>query len=185
MKEFGRDRSAGVGHIAEPFQLHYLDENGDDQVFEGVLSPKLSIVDLKQITSLTAPVAVHLRGHEGDREVQAISAILNLLTKMMSNRDGVVKASWYPAPLPKPADLDEDEAAAWTPSYRGPDGQIYEFADTETAAKWEDESNWTTKRRWAAFMDPSFDADVDQEDLIKLVEWGVELVTDRPTSPQS
>lgn len=172
MKVFG-NKSTAKPAIRQPFELKYI--NGDDEVdsFHGSLAVRTDGAQLSAMFTLVS---------KGDPAL--IGAMTRMLAKQMDNRDGIVKASWKLEQLPKPVDLDADEEAEWEPQYRGPDGVIYPVSDTVTLAKWEDQANWTTKRRWLYLMTENDDAIVDLEDLMDVVEYVIELATDRPTAPQ-
>jgi hypothetical protein len=174
MQTFGKRTGKKVA--SEPFELLYTDGDGETQVFQGQFAAR------SDGSSFAA-----MFGMMGRSDPAAFGATVTFLTKQMDNRDGAVRAGWSAqgSALPVPPDLDEDERADWQHSYRGPDGQIYEFRDQATLAKWEDKSTWTTKRRWIALMHPdNQDDSVDIEDLMAMVEHVMTLVTERPTQPR-
>lgn len=172
MKVFGNKSTAKTPE-REPFELKYI--NGDDEVasFRGQLAVRSDGAELSTMLVLVS---------KGDPAL--IGSMTRMLGKQMDNRDGAVRASWKPEQLPKPVDLDPDEEAEWEPSYRGPDGVIYPFSDTATMAKWQDQANWTTKRRWLHLMNDNDDAIVALDDLMEVAEYVIELATGRPTAPQ-
>ena len=172
MKVFG-NKSTAKAAIREPFELKYID--GDDEVasFQGTLAVRSDGAELSSMLVLVS---------KGDPAL--IGSMTRMLAKQMDNKDGMVKASWKLQHLPKPVDLDADEEAEWEPQYRGPDGVIYPVSDTATLAKWEDQANWTTKRRWLHLMTENDDAIVDLEDLMSVAEYVIEVATGRPTAPQ-
>lgn len=187
MKQIGRTRPRKSADETkqEEFALPYLNGDEEEATFIGVLAPRLSGTDLRVISMMsgTGRVAVSAEART-NRDVEALNAILSMLRRMMCNTDGLVRAGWKPVELPVPADLDEEERREFKPCYRGPDGQIYEFADDEAARKWDDPANWTTRRRWNALMDDDDDATVETDDLIELWEFGVTVASERPTQPQ-
>lgn len=174
MQTFGKRTGQKV--TREPFELLYSDGDGETQTFRGQFAARSDGSSFAAMFQMM-----------GRSDPAAFGATVTFLTKQMDNRDGVVRAGWsaQKAALPIPPDLDEDERAEWQHSYRGPDGAIYEFRDQDALAKWNDESTWTTKRRWLALMNPENQEDsVDIEDLMKMVEHVMGLVSERPTQPR-
>jgi len=156
--------------VRESFRLGYTDGEGDVQVFEGNIVARSDGAGFIRLMKALSGDGSQLGGE-----------LSGLLTKMMDDKDGTVRAKWAPAELPPPPDLDEDEAAEWEPSYRGPDGQIYPFSDTETLNRWSDETLWTTRRRWIQLMEHDDDAIVEMPHLMDLAEKIMGLTADRPT----
>lgn len=156
--------------VRESFKLGYTDGEGDPQVFEGNIVARSDGAGFIRLMKALAGDGSQLGGE-----------LSGLLTKMMDDKDGTVKAKWAAAELAPPSDLDEDERAEWEPSYRGPDGQIYPFSDTETLNRWSDQSLWTTRRRWVELMEHDEDALVEMQDLMKLAEEIMGLTAERPT----
>lgn len=172
MKVFGT-KSTARPPIREDFTLKYMDGDDDVQSFVGKLAVRSDGAELSTLFTLVT---------KGDPAI--VGTMTRMLAKQMDNKDGVVKSSWKFEQLAKPSDLDDDELAEWEPHYRGPDGTIYPVSDTATMAKWEDQSSWTTKRRWLHLMTENDDAIVDLNDLMEVAEYVIELATGRPTAPQ-
>jgi hypothetical protein len=166
MKEFGKRNRVPVER--HEFRLNYQDADEETQVFEGRLMPRTSAGDLAVMMEAS---------RTGDPKV--LSGVIRILTKVMDNKDGVVPARWKPTPL-KREPGDERE-----PSYRGPDGEIYALTDEAARDKFNDQANWTTRRRWVEFIEENDDAVVEMEDLAEIVQWVVGLATDRPTEPRA
>lgn len=156
--------------VREEFKLGYTDGEGDPQVFEGRIVARSDGAGFIRLMKALGGDGTQLGGE-----------LSSLLAKMMDDKDGTVKAKWVAVELPPPADLDDDEAAEWEPSYRGPDGQIYPFSDTETLNRWNDQTLWTTRRRWVQLMEHDDDALVEMEHLMKLAEDIMGLTAARPT----
>lgn len=174
MQTFGKRTGQKV--YREPFELLYSDGDGETQAFRGQFAARSDGSSYAAMFQMM-----------GRSDPAAFAATVTFLTKQMDNRDGIVRAGWSAqgSALPVPDDLDDDERDAWERSYRGPDGQIYEFRDQETLRKWDDTSTWTTKRRWLALMSPDNQEDsVDIEDLMGMVEHVMGLVSERPTQPR-
>jgi len=172
MKIFG-NKSTSTPPRREEFELKYI--NGDDEIesFRGQLAVRSDGAELSSMLVLVS---------KGDPAL--IGSMTRMLAKQMDNRDGLVKSSWKFEQLPKPVDLEPDEEAEWEPHYRGPDGAIYPVSDMTTRAKWDDQANWTTKRRWVHLMTENDDAIVALEDLMEVAEYVIELASGRPTAPQ-
>lgn len=172
MKVFG-NKSTAKPPAREDFELKYIDGDDEVQSFHGKLAVRSDGAELSTLFTLVT---------KGDPAI--VGTMTRMLAKQMDNKDGLVKASWKIEYLPKPVDLDEDELAEWEPHYRGPDGAVYPASDAATLAKWEDQANWTTKRRWLHLMTENDDALVDLNDLMEVAEYVIELATGRPTAPQ-
>lgn len=172
MKEFGSLKPA----VRESFKIRYLDDDDQPQAFVGQVAAR----------SDGAAFIALMRSMSGDG-MKTGEALADLLARMMDDKDGVVKAKWQPVEEKPPADLDDDELAEWVPHYRGPDGLLYALPTAEERlqfeGKWEDESEWTTRRRWNAFMN-SDEGGVALEELMNLAEWIMGLVAERPTRPR-
>ena len=195
MKSFGGNRPKVE---RESFELKYetIDEEEKSATFQA-----LSRVSGADIASIMLAME---KGDEG----KGVTRLMRLLTKVMDNKDGEVKHGWSPEKLTPPkaaisqrADRPEDQderpadqfgwpvenvalapAVEPVPSYRGPDGAIYPFSDTERLASWmDDQAAWTSRRRWAYLMEEDDSAIVDIQDLMKIAEWVISLGTDRPT----
>jgi hypothetical protein len=157
--------------VRESFRLGYTDGEGEAQVFEGNIVARSDGAGFIRLMKALSGDGSALGGE-----------LSGLLAKMMDDKDGTVKAKWVATELAPPEDLDEDERAEWEPSYRGPDGQIYPFSDTETLNRWSDRALWTTRRRWVDLMEHDDDALVEMPHLMKLAEDIMGLTADRPTA---
>lgn len=172
MKTFGSHNARPAAR--EPFELKYMDASDRPATFTGLIVVRSSGSDLANI----------LRAVKTSSQ-DVVPELIKLLTKLMDDSDGVVPRKWAPKQLDKPVDLDPEELADWEPVYRGPDGILYAVSDEPTLAKWKDVNNWSTRRRWVAFMEEDDEAVVELEDLMSIMEWVIGLAAERPTRPRA
>lgn len=166
MKTFGSTTLKPVAR--EEFTLNYIvDEEPQAQVFG--LTPRMSGGDIAAIA--------HAAKH--DPESQA-TMLIDLIGKLVDNRDGDVKAKWEYQPIKQKAGDDRP------PVFRGPDGELYPVAESgEWLPLWADPANWTSRRRWLHLMKEDDEAIVQTDDLVGIAEWAIGLASGRPTQPQS
>jgi len=159
--------------VREDFKLGYTDGEGDPQVFEGRIVARSDGAGFIRLMKALSGDGTAL----GDE-------LSSLLAKMMDDKDGTVKAKWRLVELDPPKDLDEDELEEFLadPQYRGPDGQIYSVSDRETLARWDDQTLWTTRRRWIQLMEHDDDALVEMDHLMSLAEKIMGMTAERPTA---
>lgn len=166
------------------------------------------VVEVERFTILprvSASVALSAMGAFKSGDMAAVTRLDGMLTRVMADNDGLVKATWKMETLPKayrgangatpvPSDrelerLPEHERDfiqrnLLPPHYRGPDGQLYPVSDEDTLAKWRDPANGTSRRRWRWLMDEDDAAHIEITDLIELTQYVMERAADRPTPPQ-
>lgn len=189
-KRFGGTR---VPPVPEEIELE-VERDGQVEIERFVILPRVSAGD-----ALGAMSAFK----SGD--TAALTRLDGMLTRVMSDSDGQVKASWKmealteayrgangPTPVPSQRELerlpeherDFIERNKMPPHYRGPDGVLYPVSDEDTAAKWKDPRNGTSRRRWRWLLDEDDTAHIELSDLMALTQYVMERAADRPTQPQ-
>lgn len=174
MRSFGaHDDTNDVEPV--PFELKYRTVGGEKLTFTGQVVPRPSGGDFAKIlTSLK------------NKSETVVSDLQRLLSKQMDDTDGAVNSRWAGDELPVPEDLDPEELEELEPLYTGPDGGVYAFSDTDTWMKWQDQSTWTTRRRWRYLMEEDDEALVNMTDLVDMMKWAIGLAgKGRPTKPRA
>lgn len=142
-------------HRRIPFRFSYLrDETVETQQFNLLAKP----MDIGAVNLI-------VRKADGDDESGHLTALLNLVTKYMDDKDGT-GARWQPVELP--AKKGEDPPVK---RFRGPDGKLHDWTKAESFLAAE---RGSSRRRWCALVDDE-DASVDQDALVKLLEFLVEI----------
>lgn len=101
-----------------------------------------------------------------DSDAEAIAGLVDMISKFMDNKDGT-PANWQPVELA--AKKGEEPPVK---RFRGPDGKPHPWAKAEgflaTAAG-------SSRRRWLHLMNEDDGATVEQDTLIKLLEFLMEI----------
>lgn len=144
-----------------PFEFAYLrDETLETQRFRLIVKP----MDMSAANMI-------LRKADGGDDSKIIPSLLNLIAKYMDDKDGT-GARWQPVELP--AKKGEEPPVK---RFRGPDGKLHEWAKADTFLQPEKGSS---RRRWIALMDDD-DTSVDENSLVKLLEFVMEIAGKGPT----
>lgn len=168
MKQFG-GREA---RKPEQFQLITTDTRGQRRTHQFEVLP-----------SLPAGHVVGLMDALKNSPEESFGKISNMLSRVLSDRDGT-PAAWEP-PSREALGVD-DKAKAADVMWTGPDGDTYALSDQAAIDKFADPANGSSRRRWAALMDPDNQEDgVDIQDLFDISEWVIGLATDRPTQARA
>lgn len=137
-----------------PFEFSYLrDEVVEKQTFQ-LLDKTLDINAANAVLAAATS------------DTRALPALIGLVTKYMDDKDGT-GLRWEPVEVG--AKKTEDPPVK---RFRGPDGKLHEWAKAETFLRPEAGSS---RRRWVQLMEHDDDASVDQEALVKLLEFVVEV----------
>ena len=101
-----------------------------------------------------------------DSEAEAFAGLVELIGKYMDDKDGT-GATWQPVEMPPKKGEDPP-----VKRFRGPDGKIHPWAKAEGFLALRAGSS---RRRWLHLMNEDEGASVEQNTLIKLLEFLMEL----------
>lgn len=175
MKSFGGGNSIPP---REQFELKYLDADEEQRTEVFSIVPRASGGDVAGI----------MKALETSPE-KSVGRLITILSKVMDNKDGLVKANWkpevLPAYVPKEGEVMHEDDPRLEPTFRGPDGDLYPASDEAKLKEWSDKSLWTSRRRWNYLLNQDDDAVVELNDLMEIGEWVISLSAARPTSPRA
>lgn len=168
----------------EPFQFALVVYRDDEkETHEFTAAPRVGAGDVLRM--LLA---------DDDKPERQLEVLAKTLAKSITDKDGEVNSKWKPEELkrPEPAPRDQWEmshgqvrdepGAEFVPSYRGPDGRIYPFSDTETMNRWMDKSRWTSRRRWLHVLMEDEDVYVKLSTLLEISKDFIAASTGHPTA---
>lgn len=107
---------------------------------------------------------------------QILMTVMRMIRKMMIDSDGVSVRWNFADSIIEAKKKDEDPSA-----FRGPDGKIYELADSEAIEKFQKVENGSSRRRWHHLMEEDDDLSIEVDDLMDILQWSIEEASNRPT----
>lgn len=157
---------------AQEFELQTMLDDGSTRVHSFRLIP---IIPAGHVTAIMDAL--------DDEAEKTFGLIARLLTRVLDNADGV-PAKWE---LNEFADPDEGDDG-YDPDdvqlyFVGPDNEPH---PVDEAAKYTAFDAGSSRRRWAALMDPANEDDaVHIQDMVDIAKWVVGLSIDRPTQARA
>ena len=152
--KFGPTEAPRYKRIPVEFS-YFRDENLESQTFQ-VLDKRVDVNAANQMLQRT-------KGGDAD----AFSGLVTLIGKYMDDKDGT-GAKWKPVEL-APKKTDSADAPR---RFRGPDGKIYPWDKAEAFLE---VPSGSSRRRWLYLMNEDDEAAVEEDTLVKLLEFLMEL----------
>lgn len=145
-----------------PIDFRYLrDEKIETQRFQ-VIAKTMDIGAANRVMRLVAS-----SGADDTAEGQALISMVSMIGKFMDNKDGT-PANWAPVELPRKKNEADDAPLR----FRAPDGRIHPM---DKAPDFLAVQAGSSRKRWLHLMNEDEDAAVEMDDLVKLLEFLVEL----------
>lgn len=129
---------------------------------------------------------------DGDKPEAQLEGLSRTIAKSITDKDGEVPAKWKPEELKRPEPAPQNawelehgqvrDTPEYEPSYRGPDGRIYPFSDKDALARWNDQSRWTSRRRWLHLLLEDDDVFVKLSTLVEISKDFIAASTGHPTA---
>lgn len=145
-----------------PIDFRYLrDEKIETQRFQ-VIAKTMDIGAANRIMNLVGAAE-----HDPTAEGQVLLSMVAMIGKFMDNKDGT-PVHWSPVELPRKKNEADDAPLR----FRAPDGRIHPM---DKAPDFLAIQAGSSRKRWLHLMNEDEDAAVEMDDLVKLLEFLMEL----------
>jgi hypothetical protein len=163
-KRYGKPQST---RLAEPWPFELVASLDDEDEIH-------AFVAVRQVDKL---LGARFTGYAPEEAHKQVDLLVKLISKCLDDKDGT-PATWAPIQLPPPPELRQIEADdAYTPKFRGPDGELYEMEHAEKFAAF---AAGSSRRRFITLCGDQ-DRTVQGDDLGQVVRDLIAVSTGRPT----